>query len=93
MGVRLYVYYKVAEPALTAAVAAVRQVQAALLARHPGLQADLLRRPEVHNGQVTLMETYAGVLTPAVEAAIAAAGTALPQPRHTERFIPLEPSP
>ena len=92
MAVRLYVYYKVAEPALAAAVAAVRQVQAALVARHPGLQADLLRRPEVQDGQVTLMETYAGALTPAVEAAIAEATSTLPRPRHLERFMPLPPA-
>jgi len=49
-----------------------------------------LRRRELQGGEVTLMETYAGALTPAVEAAIAEATSALPQPRHSERFIPLE---
>jgi hypothetical protein len=93
MATRLYVYYKVPEAALAATVAAARQVQAALCAAHPGLQADLLRRPEATGGLVTLMETYAGALTPAVEAAIAEATSALPQPRHSERFIPLEPLP
>lgn len=87
---RLYVYYKVPEAALAATVDAVHRVQAGLRAAHPGLQAALLRRPEMPGGQVTLMETYAGALSPAVEAAIAEATSALPQPRHSERFILLE---
>jgi len=90
MATRLYVYYKVPEAALAATVDAVHRVQAGLRAAHPGLQAGLLRRPELQGGEVTLMETYAGALTPAVEAAIAEATSALPQPRHSERFIPLE---
>ena len=87
-GRRLYVYYRVPEPALAATVAAVRAMQAALVAAHPGLRAELLRRPELRDGEVTLMETYAGEagLSPALEAAIAQAASALPQPRHTERF-------
>lgn len=93
MAPRLYVYYKLPEATLAATVDAVHRVQAALRAAHPGLQADLLRRPEAPAGLVTLMETYAGALTPAVEAAIAEATSALPQPRHSERFIPLEPAP
>jgi hypothetical protein len=93
MAARLYVYYKVPEAALAATVAAAQRVQAVLQSAHPGLQAELLRRPELRDGQVTLMEAYAGTLTPAVEAAIAEATSALPQPRHSERFIPLEPAP
>lgn len=92
MAVRLYVYYKLPEAALAATVDAVHRVQDALRAAHPGLQAELLRRPDLQAGQVTLMETYAGALSPAVEAAIAEATSALPQPRHSERFIPLEPA-
>ena len=89
-GRRLYVYYRVPEPALAATVAAVRTVQADLIAAHPGLHAELLRRPELRDGEVTLMETYAGVtgISPALEAAIAQAASTLPQPRHTERFDP-----
>lgn len=89
MARRLYVYYRVAEPALTATVHAVQGLQAGLLARHPGLQAQLLRRPELQGGEVTLMEAYAGAITPALAAAIgqaAAAISALPQPRHVELF-------
>ena len=91
---RLYVYYSVPEAALAATLAAVRQVQATLVAAHPGLHAELLRRPELRNGDVTLMETYvmetgADGVTPALRAAIEHAASALPQPRHSEWFEPL----
>lgn len=85
---RLYVYYRVPESALAATVMAVRTMQATLTAAHPGLQAALLRRPELRDGDVTLMETYAAAagVSPAVQAAIEQAASALPQPRHTESF-------
>ena len=87
---RLYVYYRVPQAQLAATVAAVRQVQPALAGAHPGLQAELLRRPELRDGEVTLMETYAGPLTNVVLAAITQATSALPQPRHSEHFDTLE---
>jgi hypothetical protein len=90
MARRLYVYYRVPQAQLDATVAAVRQVHAALVAAHPGLQAELLRRPELREGEVTLMETYAGPLTDVVLAAITQATSALPQPRHSEHFDTLE---
>jgi hypothetical protein len=90
MARRLYVYYRVAEAQLPATVVAVRQVQAALAAAHPGLQAELLRRPELRDGEVTLMETYTGPLSPALEATITQATSALPQPRHSEPFDTLD---
>ena len=83
---RLYVYYRVAGAALGATVQAVGLVQAALLAAHPGLRAELLRRPALDPGEVTLMEVYAGSVTPALLAAIEQAAAALPQPRHNELF-------
>ena len=98
---RLCVYYRVPEPLLAATVAAVRALQAALTAAHPGLRAELLRRPESRDGEVTLMEIYAATdattdattdgVTPALQAAItqAAATLLLPQPRHHESFDPL----
>lgn len=86
---RLYVYYRVPEAALVATVKAVRAMQATLTAAHPGLQAELLRRPELRDGEVTLMEAYSGHLTPTLAAAIERAAGALPQPRHTESFDPL----
>lgn len=88
---RLYVYYRVPEPALAALLPRVRAMQAGLLAGHAGLQAGLLRRPELRDGEVTLMETYAGLPEAGFEGLLAeaAAAAGLPQPRHTERFIPL----
>ena len=94
---RLCVYYRVSEPLLAATVAAVRAMQAALTEAHPGLRAELLRRPELRDGEVTLMEIYAATdaatdgVTPALQAAItqAAATLLLPQPRHHESFDPL----
>ena len=87
---RLYVYYRVGSPALGVTVQAVRLVQAALLAAHPGLQAELLRRPALDPAEVTVMEVYAGSVTPALLAAIEQAAAALPQPRHNELFEVLD---
>lgn len=89
MAARLYVYYRVAQPALAPTVATVRQLQAALVAAHPGLRAELLRRPELREGEVTLMETYAGTLPPGFGELLARAASGLPQPRHAECFEPL----
>jgi hypothetical protein len=86
---RLYVYYRVPEAAFAATVAAVRAMQFTLMQQHPGLLAELLRRPELRDGEVTVMETYAGNLSAAVLDAIDQAASALPQPRHTEVFEPL----
>jgi hypothetical protein len=83
---RLYVYYRVADSALAASVHAVGMMQAGLTAAYPGLRAELLRRPGRDNGEVTLMEVYAGSMTPALLAAIEQAAAALPQPRHNELF-------
>ena len=89
MTTQLFVYYRVAEPALAATVAAVRQLQARLVDSHPGLQAQLLRRPDLREGEVTLMETYTGAVPPGLADSLAQAATALPQPRHHEWFDPL----
>lgn len=86
---RLYVYYRVPEERLAAVLAQARAMQAALASAHPGLRAELLRRPELRDGEVTLMETYAGAVDEAFIAALDATATTLPQPRHIERFLPL----
>ena len=86
---RLYVYYRVPERKLATTVAAVRALQAALTEAHTGLHADLLRRPELRDGAVTLMETYSGALPPGLATTLAAATVDLPQPRHLEWFEPL----
>lgn len=91
---RCYVYYRVDAGALGALLPQVRAMQHSLQAQHPGLRCGLLRRPELREGQVTVMETYAGAVThPAMAASfaktLAQAAAALPQPRHTEWFEPL----
>lgn len=83
---RLYVYYRVDEAALAATLAAVQALQTELRAAHPGLRAGLQRRPEALLGQVTLMETYAGAVTPALLQALDSAASGMPQPRHNEVF-------
>jgi hypothetical protein len=91
-GAVLYVYYKVPESALALAVAAAHGLQAALAADQPGLRCALLRRPELRDGLVTLMETYAGPMPADFEARLAATAAgwpALPAARFTERFVPL----
>ncbi len=87
---RLYVYYRVPEDALATTVRNARAMQARLSSRHSGLACELLRRPEVGPGGVTLMETYAGPpVDDAFVAALQTEAAALPQPRHVERFEPL----
>ena len=92
MARRLYVYYWVAEADLARTVGAVRTMQQALAVACPGLQAELLRRPDLRDGQVTLMETYAGALPPALADLLAGAAAGLPQPRHDEWFETLDRS-
>ena len=89
MARRLFVYYRVLAAALPAVLVEVRALQAGLMAAHPGLRAGLLRRPEPRDGEVTLMEVYAGGDVPAWAAALdaaVAARPALPAPRHAETF-------
>jgi hypothetical protein len=89
----LYVYYKVPAEQHAALAPRVRDFQAGLRVKWPGLVVELLQRPEAPNGVETWMETYrrdAGLndeLVDAIAAAAVAAG--LPAPRHAERFIPL----
>ena len=94
----LYVYYKVESARLPAAAAAVRQVQARLRQRWPGLRMALLRRPGDDKGLVTLMETYAAIdaaslpdfsAALAAEVAVETAAGHLPDQRHEEWFEPL----
>ena len=96
MAERLYVYYRVDQADFVAVRAAALDVQATLRRDHPGLQAELLRRPDLRDGQATLMETYAqadgvdAALAQAIEAAAAKSlARWLKGPRHCERFEPL----
>ncbi len=56
---RLFIYYRVAAVHADEAVAAATRMQQALREREAGLKAELLRRPEIIESHVTLMETYA----------------------------------
>lgn len=89
----LYVYFKVDVPSHEAWARRIRQFQAQMVAQWPGLEAELLQRPEATAGKETWMEIYrhSRGLNDAMVAAIAgaAADAGLPQPRHTERFTPL----
>lgn len=55
----LFIYYRSHSDHAAIVQAKVRAFQAALCRAHPGLAARLLRRPEVNNGLITWMETYA----------------------------------
>ena len=75
---------------------AALNLQSTLCRDHPGLQAELLRRPDLRDGQATLMETYAhadgvdAALAQAIEAAaLKSLARWLKGPRHCERFEPL----
>lgn len=90
----LFIYWRCDRATEAEALKAAAQMQTALRAQHPGLQARLYRRTETTAEYSTLMETYAvagAAFDPAVVAAIdAAAATALGRwcqgQRHVERF-------
>lgn len=95
-GTELFVYYRVPVTACAVVAAAVGTMQQALRAQHSGLEARLLRRPALHDGHATFMETYAwpgrGIgsgLQAQIDVAAAQAldgmGTGA---RHTEVFLP-----
>jgi hypothetical protein len=91
---QLFVYYRVAEDRLGTALDSARLMQRRLMAGHPGLRADLLRRPGSQDGQVTLMETYSSpggvnaALGRDIEAAAAVLSGCIAGARHVEAFEP-----
>ncbi len=75
---RHYVYYRVPAERLDDAVAALRPVLGG---------AELLRRPELRDGRVTLMEVHAGGLSPEHDARLRAAlAGIIDGERHVEAF-------
>jgi hypothetical protein len=92
----LFIYYRATPENADALQDAVARLQHELKARHPGLQARLLRRPEAADGLHTWMETYAAPhhkngISDTLHAEIErAAGRAVAPlisgPRHTEVF-------
>jgi hypothetical protein len=89
----LYVYYRVDADRLPQVLAQVRAMHVQLALEFDGLDLALQRRPELRDGQLTLMETYAerrpGALSAGFERALAQHSAALPQPRHSEHFTRL----
>ena len=99
----LFIYYRVAASALVAADAAVAALQAQLRERCAGLTAECLRRPEVVDGLVTLMEVYRpaaggedaapalGEVAEQMRVLLAARTPWWLGARHVETFVPLSP--
>ena len=96
----LFVYYRVAQSDVQAALTAVRTFQQRLCAEHPGLAARVLRRSGERGTDVTLMEIYTfnhgGIrgIDSALQAHIEAAATVLTSlmvsARRTESFDSLD---
>ena len=92
----LFIYYRIEEAGAGSALATVQGFQARLCARHPGLTARVLRRPEGTTDQQTWMETYSfadeGGVSAALEAEIEAEASPLAPfivgVRHVEVFVP-----
>ncbi|MBL0089129.1 MAG: DUF4936 family protein [Ideonella sp.] len=92
----LFVYYRVAEADAALVAAAVRQCHTALRRVRPDLQCQLWRRPELRDGEVTVMETYAlpeGIGRDLAdwidECATSAVAPWVRGQRHAEAFVPL----
>lgn len=91
----LYIYYRVAETDLATACAAARAMQQQICTRYPGLQTDLLQRPQAVDGVVTLMEIYTVlpaacellILQTDIERLIHSMPAVLQVPRQVEVFI------
>lgn len=87
----LFIYYRCPAAADAAVQQAALAMQARLCARHPALQARLLRRPP-SGPATTWMEVYAApggvdeALAADIEAEAAALGPWLEGPRHVEVF-------
>lgn len=88
----LFIYYRATQENASVLHAQVSRMQTELRARHRGLQARLLRRPEAADGLHTWMETYSSPdgIDSALQAAIESAALALAPwiegSRHIERF-------
>jgi hypothetical protein len=93
----LFIYYRATIENASVLQAAVLSLQADLRARHPELQARLLRRPEAADGLHTWRETYAAPssahgISASLQGEIESAAharlvTLISGSRHTESFI------
>jgi len=88
----LFVYYRIDANALGAVLQAVRQMHDALVAGSPALQTTAWRRPDLREGELTVMETYLhpdgidAALERRIEQAAQALSPWLRGDRHTEVF-------
>ncbi len=90
----LFIYYRIANGGAARAGDIVTAYQARLRARHPGLNARLLHRPEEHLGRQTWMETYQyaargidDALAAEIEHEALALAPLLQGSRHVEAFV------
>ena len=96
----LYVYYRVAQDHVQAALQTVRAFQQCLRKEQPGLVTRVLRRSDARSDGVTLMEIYAfddgrntGIdpaMRSRIDGAAAALTPLLSSPRQTEAFDALD---
>ena len=96
----LFVYYRVAQSDVQAALTAVRAFQQRLRGHHPGLAARVLQRSGERDTDVTLMEVYTcdrggirgadSALQARIEAAAAVLTPLLASARHIESFDALD---
>jgi hypothetical protein len=96
----LFVYYRVAQSNVQAALRVVRTFQQRLRQQHPGLATRVLRRSGGGDGDVTLMEIYTfhgggirgtdSALQTRIEAAAAVLTPLLASPRQIESFDSLD---
>ena len=91
----LYVYFKFIVSDHPMTLKLIRGMQERLSQEYPGLECDLLKRPNLdEEGRETWMEIYRGVMpqsSPFMERlAELALKNDLPQPRRNEVFIPVE---
>ncbi|MBQ0934693.1 DUF4936 family protein [Ideonella paludis] len=97
-----FIYYRIRADDQAPVIHAVRAFQALLCERWPGLRAQVLRRTDLQNEMLTLMETYDLSLDPAaagldagmsrlrgeIDQAATALTPWLQSARHTEEFVP-----
>ncbi|MET0333917.1 MAG: DUF4936 family protein [Rhizobacter sp.] len=91
----LFIYYRATQENASVLHAEVSRMQSDLRARHPDLQARLLRRPEAADGLHTWMETYAAPSHPhgisdalrrEIDTAALALASLIEGARHSEGF-------
>ena len=86
----MFVWYRVPREREGAVVAAMRAMHSQWRDRWPGLQCELLRRDDVADAEVTLMEVYrhADGIASEWQACIEAEAGAVVASRHVEVFEP-----